>query len=231
MASTRRSRRFTAGDGLANVICALEVLQATSNVVVNVPFLNVICGSVLGLARAVEKASGDKERYVRLARRAAELSLHIEESVELDPHAIDETLQCSLLQLQGLISRIRGDVEKQLRRTALDRFFHRASIATILDDHIDGLDSAWRAFDLRLFRWNDLRCLKVRGTYRVGCYDVGQEWEGKWDGRAVVVRTIRQSKSTEVNTTHHPYVAQVLGYSHPSLAERFYVMDTGTVPH
>ncbi len=26
---------------------------------------------------------------------------------------------------------------------------------------------------------------------------------------------------------HHPYVAQVIGYSHPSLAERFYVMDAG----
>ncbi|RPD53111.1 hypothetical protein L227DRAFT_604744 [Lentinus tigrinus ALCF2SS1-6] len=261
MRSTRRSRNFASGDALANAICALEVLQAASNVVVNVPFLSVIFGSVLGLARAVETATGDKERYVRLARRAAELSLHIEKSIESDPQAIDETLQSSLIQLHGLISRIRGDVERQLRRTALDRFLHRASIATILDDHIDALDSAWRAFDtaclialrakmekqamyddhsqLRLFRWSDLRCLKVRGTYRVGCYDVGQEWQGKWDGRTVVVRTIRQSRLDQPDynalisyypNIHHPYIAQVLGYSHPSLNERFYVMDAGVVP-
>lgn len=46
-----------------------------------------------------------------------------------------------------LLSRISDDVDKQLRRSAFDRFLHRASIANMLDDHIDALDSAWRTFD------------------------------------------------------------------------------------
>ncbi|TFK80630.1 hypothetical protein K466DRAFT_503588 [Polyporus arcularius HHB13444] len=262
MSTTRRSRRFATGDVLANIICTLEVLQATSNVAINVPFLNVICGSVLGLARAVE-ASGDKERFVRLARRAAELSLHIEESVESDPHAIGEALQSSLTQLHGLLSRIRSDVEKELRRTSLDRFFHRASIATILDNHIDALDSAWRAFDTA--------CLIALRTKmeRQATYDDRSQGSGTavpWlcersDSQSqtryvvsipcLLPLTDLQADQADYNTLvtyypnvyvlpwrdlgplihleprHHPYVAQVLGYSHPSLSERFYVMDTG----
>lgn len=46
------------------------------------------------------------------------------------------------------------------------------------------------ATQLLLFGRHDIRCFKVRGTYRVDGRDVGEEWEGRWEGRAVVVRTI-----------------------------------------
>ena len=48
-----------------------------------------------------------------------------------------------------LLMRIKKDVEKQSRLSPLVRFLRRASIAEMLDDHIDALDSAWRTFDVR----------------------------------------------------------------------------------
>lgn len=45
----------------------------------------------------------------------------------------------------------------------------------------------------------------MRGKYRVSCYDVGEEWEGKWDGRTVIVRTIRQPRPSEVISPSHQY--------------------------
>ena len=47
-----------------------------------------------------------------------------------------------------LLERIHHDVEKQLRRKPLGCFFHRSSIATLLDDYVDALDSTWRSFDV-----------------------------------------------------------------------------------
>ncbi|KAI0787288.1 hypothetical protein C8Q74DRAFT_595226 [Fomes fomentarius] len=258
----RRLPQLTRGDALANAISILEVLQATSSVIANAPFVGSIVGAALGLAKTVERVNGTRERYVRLARRAAELARHIEESIKSDPYLIDHNLQIQLVALHDLLIRIQRDVEKHLRRRPLSRLLYQSSMAATLDDYVDALDSAWRTFDtaclfalrmkmerqaiyddqsqLRLFRWSDLRCLKVRGKYRVSCYDVGEEWEGKWDGRTVIVRTIRQSRPSEGcdytslvkyhPNLHHPYVAQVIGYSHPSLAERFYVMDAGVSP-
>ncbi|KAI0749236.1 hypothetical protein C8Q80DRAFT_1101509 [Daedaleopsis nitida] len=239
---------LTHGDVLANVISGLEVLEAASTVVANVPFFGSIVSGALGLAKTIERMTGTKDRYIRLARRTAELSMHIEQSLEPDPHAMSGNLRTNLIELHVLLGRIQTDVDRQLRRKPLTRFFHQSSIAATLDDHIDALDSAWRAFDvrlslsgsitphpglrqfLRLFRWSDLKCLRVRGKYRVSCNDIGEEWEGAWNGRAVVVRTIKPSHSEVGVALHHPYVAQVIGYSHPALSKRFYVMDAGSCP-
>ncbi|KAI0351734.1 hypothetical protein OH77DRAFT_1410549 [Trametes cingulata] len=240
---------FSSPNALATIISTLEVLREASDVIVAFPYLGHILGAALGIARTVEKIRGDKERYVRLARRAAELSQHVTESIESDPSSVNENLRRNLKNLQLLLQRIGEDVESHLKRTALSRFLLQASIAQLLEDRMDQLDSAWRAFDvcgepsrslywtlisaetdLRLFRWSDLRCHKVRGTYRLDGIEVGEEWEGRWDGRAIVVRTIRPSAMSQVllRYRHHPYLAQVVGYSHPSLSEKFYVMDTGT---
>ncbi|KAI0366154.1 hypothetical protein BV20DRAFT_1055891 [Pilatotrama ljubarskyi] len=249
------SSRLSSSNALATVISALEILQEASDVIIAAPYLGHILSAALGIARTVEKIRGDKERYIRLARRAAELSRHVKESIESDPRAVNENLKLNLIDLQL------EDVEVQLKRTPLSRFLLQGSISQLLDEHIDRLDSAWRAFDtsclialrmklerqavyddrsqLRLFRWSDFRCYKVRGTYEVDGDEVGEEWEGRWDGRAIVVRTIRtngvferymESTMKLYTATHHPYVAQVLGYSHPSLSEKFYVMDTGVMP-
>ena len=44
---------------------------------------------------------------------------------------------------------IKKDVEKQSLLSPLVRLLRWASIAEMLDDHIDALDSAWRTFDVR----------------------------------------------------------------------------------
>ena len=49
-----------------------------------------------------------------------------------------------------LLTRIRSDVEAELRRKPLSRFLLQSSIAEMLDDRMDELDSAWRAFDVRI---------------------------------------------------------------------------------
>ncbi|KAI0671370.1 hypothetical protein C8Q78DRAFT_973142 [Trametes maxima] len=254
MPALRLIRQVAPSDVLAVTICSLEVLQETSDAITIVPFLGNIVGAALGIARTVERLRGDKDRFVRLARRVSELSRHIDESVAADPEAIDDNPKVNLIELQTLFTRIREDVETYSRRSSLSRFFLQSSIADLIDDRMDQLDSVWRAFDvspfyrillcpvdsvvnmldcLRLFRWSDLRCLRVRGTYSVSGHVVGHEWEGKWDGRAVVIRTVRERPETHwlglsLSCRHHPYVAQVIGYSHPALSERFYVMDAGT---
>ncbi|KAI0331817.1 hypothetical protein GY45DRAFT_546077 [Cubamyces sp. BRFM 1775] len=263
MPSLRIGRKGQSGDALAAIVTALEVLQEASNAVVAVPFLGSIIGAALGIARTVERIRSDKERFVRLARRVSEFSRHIEESLASDPQAVDDNLKVNLIEIQVLLTRIRNDVEVELKRKPLSRFLLQSSIAEMLDDRMDALDSAWRAFDtaclialrtklerqamyddrsqLRLFRWSDLRCLKVRGRHRVGGQVVGEEWEGNWQGRAVVIRTVKRRASPEAEVgpeamvtyypkIHHPYLAQVVGYSHPALEDRFYVMDTGVIP-
>ncbi|KAH9885817.1 hypothetical protein C8Q73DRAFT_296912 [Cubamyces lactineus] len=281
MPSLRIVRKGQSGDALAVIVSALEVVQEASSAVAAVPFLGSIIGAALGIARTVEKIRSDRERYVRLARRVSEFSRHIEESLASDPQAVDDNLKVNLIEIQVLLTRIRNDVEAELKRKPLSRFLLQSSIADMLDDRMDELDSAWRAFDtaclialrmklerqamyddhsqLRLFRWSDLRCLKVRGSYSVRGQAIGEEWEGRWGGRAVVIRTVKGRASsgaeicpeamvtyypkmyfdlsryargtlTVLPIRHHPYLAQVVGYSHPALEDRFYVMDTGVIP-
>lgn len=50
----RRLPQLTRGDALANAISILEVLQATSSVIANAPFVGSIVGAALGLAKTVE---------------------------------------------------------------------------------------------------------------------------------------------------------------------------------
>ncbi|KAI0760999.1 hypothetical protein BD413DRAFT_486754 [Trametes elegans] len=251
MPSLRLVRQVSSKDIIAGLITGLEALQEVSDSISAVPFLGSIVSAALGIAKTVERIRGDRERYVRLARRVSDLSRHVHDSVAGDPHAMDENLKINMIELQFLLKEIRTDVECELRRKPLSRFLLQNSIAEKLEDRMDQLNSAWHSFDvcpvskaswlalyddesqLRLFRWSDLKCTRVRGKHMVSGRDVGQEWEGRWEGRAVVVRTVRpQCLRILPDTTlsHHPYVAQVIGLSHPSLSERFYVMDTGDMP-
>ena len=43
----------------------------------------------------------DKDRFLRLARRVSELSMHVEESIDADPGAIDDALKINLIELQA----------------------------------------------------------------------------------------------------------------------------------
>ncbi|EMD31469.1 hypothetical protein CERSUDRAFT_119693 [Gelatoporia subvermispora B] len=91
----------------------------------------------------------------------------------------------------------------------------------------------------RLFRPSDIRLREVSKPWNVSGIAYGEEWSGEWEGRAVAVRIIRGELSSDVSTalicrssprTYHPYVAQILGYSHPDIPERFYVLESGSVP-
>ncbi|EMD31532.1 hypothetical protein CERSUDRAFT_119747 [Gelatoporia subvermispora B] len=66
----------------------------------------------------------------------------------------------------------------------------------------------------------------------------GKTWLGSWNNRAVAVRVLKPKEAHELadpealvekmNHVYHPHIAQVLGYSHPSNPNRFYVVETGS---
>ncbi|EJF58589.1 hypothetical protein DICSQDRAFT_66645 [Dichomitus squalens LYAD-421 SS1] len=249
--SSRSVRRSVSGDVLSALISGLEVLQAASNVVANVPLLNGIVSSALGLARTIEAIGTDRERFLRLARRVSELSMHIEESIDCDFNAIDDGLTVTLIELQALMDRIRSEVEKQLRRSALSRLLHQASISSTLEDHLDALDSAWRAFDTAC-----LIALRMK-MERQALYD--DRSQVSLPQAAETLSLMNETRSSDCFAgaisdlhcyilselvgcfppvwlsdhsmhfflRHHPYVSQVLGYSHPSVPEKLYVMESG----
>ncbi|OCH91766.1 hypothetical protein OBBRIDRAFT_510293 [Obba rivulosa] len=92
---------------------------------------------------------------------------------------------------------------------------------------------------LRLFRFPDIRLRRVRGTWRASTELSGENWEAEWKGRLVAVRVLCPTHSREdtlsllLSTVHglhqcrYPYIAQMLGYSHPSERSRFLVLETG----
>ncbi|KAI0635567.1 hypothetical protein C8Q77DRAFT_577303 [Trametes polyzona] len=244
MPSLRLLRRMSSGDVIAATISSLELLKETSNTIAVVPFLGDIIGVVLGIAKTVERIRGDRERYIRLARCASELLRHIEDTITADPDTVDDKLRRNLEELHALLVRIEIDIQTQLGRSPLARLLLQASTTQMLEDRTHQLECAWRAFDtaclidlrmkaatqaiydprtqLRLFRRNEIKCYRVRGTYQVAGRDIGEEWE--------VSTHHHDSLVTYYPNIHHPYIAQVIGYSHPSIPERFYVMDTGVIP-
>ncbi|KAH9949924.1 hypothetical protein B0H21DRAFT_725264 [Amylocystis lapponica] len=227
-------------DVLADTIVVLEVLQTASSAVCIAPFLGPIVGSVLSLVQTFNIRATD------LANDSA---------------ATDESSQ----RTSTLSSHLKGNT--------FSRFLRHATIAEILDRELESLNDAWHSFDtacliimqqkidrltrfsqdqavydaasqLRLFRFNDLKLHQVRGAWRAS-YGAPScdEWEGEWDGRAVVVRMLRSAASgctktnkdlallaSSIPRVHHPHVGQILGYSHPTLRERFYVLETGPIP-
>ncbi|EMD39371.1 hypothetical protein CERSUDRAFT_82104 [Gelatoporia subvermispora B] len=178
---------------------------------------------------------------------------------------MDEHLERNLTELLGTLCRIDEEVYTLTRMNRMSRFIHRGSISTSLDEHLETLDAASNSFNtacliairlkmsslanygdyqLRLFRWCDLRLQSVPGrtwtvTRHAQSEVAGYEWDGEWDGRAVAVRVVHPKYSGRKDAIktclgiaplcHHPYVAQVFGYSHPSSSEKFYVLERGSV--
>ncbi|OCH92087.1 hypothetical protein OBBRIDRAFT_791606 [Obba rivulosa] len=89
----------------------------------------------------------------------------------------------------------------------------------------------------RLFRIDDLGRLRARHSNLPVSGQLPGEMEGMWQGRAVVVKFL-SAKSEEPKVDPkalvsrypkilHPSVAPILGYSHSSLSQQFYVLDLG----
>ncbi|OCH89776.1 hypothetical protein OBBRIDRAFT_648813 [Obba rivulosa] len=228
-------------DVLANVIAALETLSNASSVISAVPFLGAVLNSVLSLVTAIQKVKGEKERCAQLAKRALDLMTCVEEYFSANADAID------------------GDLVASHSLSAISRFFRRDSLSAKLDNHLNNLDDARRLFilaciialrqasirqerygiqGLRLFRLGDLELCRVRSIRNNYTSAYREEWEGRLDGRAVIIRILHQKYSGEsvaaalvkrINLCDHPYVVQILGYSHPSSRTNFYVMEAGSV--
>ncbi|OCH88570.1 hypothetical protein OBBRIDRAFT_80989 [Obba rivulosa] len=268
----RSSRSAVSVDVLGSTAVVLETMQQASTAVSAVPFLGAIIGSTLSLVQAAQKVKTDRERALRLAKRAADLVKHIEETIAVDPDASDERLKTNLAELLQTLKRISFDVEKQTTKKFWSRLLHQSSVSGMLDGHTDSLDAAWRSFDTiclivlqqklerqlqltreqnqtvqeqamydrdqyRLFRLDDVNLQAVRGIWVKGDITMGDEYQGEWQGRAVVVRRLRGAATNENPAAmvtryprlFHPHIAQVFGYSHPAVADRFYVMETGTI--
>ncbi|KAH9921202.1 uncharacterized protein BXZ73DRAFT_51956 [Epithele typhae] len=237
-------------DGLAAVIATLELISTTSSLVSAVPCFGVIVNCALGLARTIDNMSTTSLGYTRLAVCAAELSIHIENAIDYDTAAIDGPLRVSLTELQMLLSRIVREVDKHLKKSRLNRFLHQSSIAETLDDYMSELDTAWRSFDtacLIALRMKFERQSLYDDRSQVGTYLTTatlplerypeDEGAGELDLCALVKYHPNVCVSIFLLDVHmrlttstvrqHPMITQIIGHSHPSLAERFYVMETG----
>ncbi|OCH89172.1 hypothetical protein OBBRIDRAFT_36172 [Obba rivulosa] len=91
---------------------------------------------------------------------------------------------------------------------------------------------------VRLFRESDIKRRKVRTRIVRRAHQMVGDWEGEWEGRDVLVRASleEQTWESDLPTFHrslpkimHPSIGQLLGYSHPSIPEKFYVLETGPV--
>ncbi|EMD37048.1 hypothetical protein CERSUDRAFT_114949 [Gelatoporia subvermispora B] len=104
--------------------------------------------------------------------------------------------------------------------------------------NMDHLYFVLKAVQLRLFRPHEIQLQRVRGTWSAGMDDSGDEWDGEWGGRLVTVRVFRQEKSKSSDVLSvvrsvlrcpHPYVTQILGYSHALCSPSFYVLERATL--
>lgn len=67
-----------------------------------------------------------------------------------------------------LLTRVQQDVELQLRRKPLARFFLQGSITEMLEDRTHQIETAWRAFDVRVV---SMRCCRGAHyeTFQTAC--------------------------------------------------------------
>ncbi|KAH9831347.1 uncharacterized protein C8Q71DRAFT_299254 [Rhodofomes roseus] len=88
---------------------------------------------------------------------------------------------------------------------------------------------------VRVFQLTDIKLLRVCGSWPDEQWSLGEEFEGEWNGRVVIVRKLR-TRSTHntghtalihtLTTLYYPYLLQMLGYSHASSPVKFYVLST-----
>ncbi|OCH86534.1 hypothetical protein OBBRIDRAFT_220895 [Obba rivulosa] len=171
----------------------------------------------------------------------------------------DENMATSLAALQSTLMGIQEDLEALAKRTILFRFLHRGSMARRLEEHLERLDDVSRLFtidclvalrskmalstqyddqQIRLLRFCDIKLQRNCGEWHSRYGVSGDEWSGEWEGRAVSIRILRGDNSTEhtlrslvtsLPICHYPYIAQIVGKSHPSVSSRFYVLERGPV--
>ncbi|OCH88709.1 hypothetical protein OBBRIDRAFT_794957 [Obba rivulosa] len=252
-------KKLSVDDALAHTITAIQTLQGVSYAIGSVPFLSIVFGSALSLLTTIEQVRGDTARSVRLAKRISSLLHLIEQTIGANLDAVDDTLLRNLTLLQETLLKIEQDLRAFAAKSASSRFLRRASISGKLDEHLETVEDASRSFhiaslialrqqvnqqasydedQLRLFRFSDLQLGRVQGTWSADPGVSGDEYEGKWGGRLVTIRVLRKKGSKldkvlpvvrQLLQCPHPYVVQVLGYSHPSSSPSFYVLEKGTL--
>ncbi|EMD40835.1 hypothetical protein CERSUDRAFT_103215, partial [Gelatoporia subvermispora B] len=157
-------------------------------------------------------------------------------------------IQADLVALMGKSAAYRF-IHQGSVATALDRHldtvdeaarsFNRAFLISIRQQTAE-LSNELVTFDkdqLRLFRFAEIELKRVTGRWSSRLGISCDEWEGHWHGRLVAIRLLRPEHSEEndlialINTSppcRHPYIAQVLGRSHPSEYQRFLVIEQAT---
>ncbi|TFY63813.1 hypothetical protein EVJ58_g3021 [Rhodofomes roseus] len=111
-------------------------------------------------------------------------------------------------------------------RARLDVALQKQDISASVTPHERGV---------RVFQLTDIKLLRVCGSWPDEQWSLGEEFEGEWNGRVVIVRKLR-TRSTHntdhtalihtLTTLYYPYLLQMLGYSHASSPVKFYVLST-----
>ncbi|KAH9929108.1 uncharacterized protein BXZ73DRAFT_78245 [Epithele typhae] len=206
-------------DALAHTITGLEIAKDAVTVANGVPYLVTIIGGVLSIAKSVEAVNGTKDNFVQVAKRGGELVEHVRKHIGEDTTAISEELEQSLKQLEATVASIKEKVRTALEHHFFVRYLRRASMDAIATECGRQLDDAWRSFDsactistnkgvvkidlrlrtdpnrdpetkMRFLYYDQVVWGRVRGTYTVVNVCEGEEWDGKLDGRDVIVRTV-----------------------------------------
>ncbi|KAI0940182.1 hypothetical protein AcV5_001357 [Taiwanofungus camphoratus] len=135
---------LTASDAISHIICTLECIV---NVSYAAPAFGAVVTAAISLLQTIEKVKDNKKRAIRLARRVADLTKHVQEIVDADPEAINDRLRANVKLLQSTLDDINRDLEKHLQRRPLSRFMCHSSIGAKLDEHLDTLRHAQQAFN------------------------------------------------------------------------------------
>ncbi|EMD35657.1 hypothetical protein CERSUDRAFT_106940, partial [Gelatoporia subvermispora B] len=230
---------------LGNSILSLEILKDTSNVISAVPLVGAVLAAAIGVLKAIERTNNSQTSCKRLAQRTSELVQYIEKRVTQSLDIVDADIVRNLMDISKILNDIHKDVEQESRRRYITRLLRNSSISDKVNEYNEALDFAWRSFDIccllsidrrlrldmrfdhnqdRIFRPSDLSLLEVCNDWHPADGCAGSVMLAKWQHRLVVLGASDVSMSSP--RINHPRIARVLGYSHPAIPEKFYVVET-----
>ncbi|EMD35178.1 hypothetical protein CERSUDRAFT_97101 [Gelatoporia subvermispora B] len=138
-------RRLNNADAFAHLVSALEVMKEASSAI-KVLLLSPTIASILSIVKTVETFKKDKQRCIRLAKRAFELAERVNDTMRAESNAIDDKLSIELRKLHNIVAHIQTDLDKWANYKTWVLFLRRGTLSDMLDEHFDAIDGAWRSF-------------------------------------------------------------------------------------
>lgn len=110
-----------------------------------VPFVYPVLSGAIAIVRTIQKVQDDRMRGSRLAQRASDLAIHVNDMIGSESN-INQRLQHNLKTLISVMEEIQSDIERHLQRGLLGRILRHSSISALLDGHMDTLERARDSF-------------------------------------------------------------------------------------